>query len=384
MGSGDWRFATNSFAAHAGASALASAVPLPGGSLPPPFSYARGAELAAGGVGGGGGGEGGGGGGRGEEGREGGGGRAGEVDDLAARVRLETALGDNLIRQALALLQDGRDGGEGLVVAGGLDGAGGAEGVGVGGANEEAAVGNQQGGVASGLAAVGYSRAGLIGHGGESDRKRAAEEEGQTLIPHKRQRAPAKPAAAEIPADGWEWRKYGQKATLGQLYPRSYFRCAFRGGGPPCMAKKWAERCNENPSNWRIKYMSEHNHAKPPPRPVTITIVHDGMGVDSCGGAIGAVGSPLPALSGTSPLAPPANPGSGGAAAAAGAAAAGAAGGDAAAGGSAGGAMETNATAGGLVAQEIEVPSPGMLAEMNAERGMMEDIRGEHAGEEEG
>ncbi|CAI5462225.1 unnamed protein product [Closterium sp. Yama58-4] len=156
------------------------------------------------------------------------------------------------------------------------------------------------GGVAAApaLAGAGYSRAGLIGQGGDSDRKRAAEEEldGQALIPHKRQRAPAKPAGSEIPPDGWEWRKYGQKATLGQLYPRSYFRCAFRGGGPPCMAKKWAERCNENPSNWRIKYMSEHNHAKPPPRPVTITIVHDGMGVDTSGGAVGGpVGSPLPA-----------------------------------------------------------------------------------------
>ncbi|CAI6004554.1 unnamed protein product [Closterium sp. NIES-65] len=246
---------------------------------------------------------------------KGGGGRAGEMDDLAARVSLETALGDNLIRQALAFLQE--EGDEGERVAGGMHGAGGAGGVGAGGANEEAAAGNQGGqsvsggsgsgislaaaaaaaaapaaspaaaaaaaanshavaaitgraaapgtisslaafprfstnnrtpsgatggiaasaggggggggggvAVAPALAAAGFSRTGLATHGGESDRKRAAEEDpdGQTLIPHKRQRAPAKPSASEIPPDGWEWRKYGQKATLGQLYPRSYFR----------------------------------------------------------------------------------------------------------------------------------------------------------------
>ncbi|CAI5525739.1 unnamed protein product, partial [Closterium sp. Naga37s-1] len=58
---------------------------------------------------------------------------------------------------------------------------------------------------------------------------------------------------------------------------RSYFRCAHKTtGSHPCPAKKWAERCNDNPFNWRIKYVGEHNHSKPPPRPVTITIIHDG------------------------------------------------------------------------------------------------------------
>ncbi|CAI5474466.1 unnamed protein product [Closterium sp. Yama58-4] len=125
---------------------------------------------------------------------------------------------------------------------------------------------------AAAAAAAAAAGAGTGGGGG-------TEEDGDDgAVLHKRPRMPSsKPSAPEMPMDGWEWRKYGQKVTLGQTYPRSYFRCAHKTtGSHPCPAKKWAERCNDNPFNWRIKYVGEHNHSKPPPRPVTITIIHDG------------------------------------------------------------------------------------------------------------
>ena len=99
--------------------------------------------------------------------------------------------------------------------------------------------------------------------------------------------------------------------------PRNYYRCSHyyhKTAGPRCPAKKWAERCNENPSNWRVKYVSEHNHPKPPPRPVTITIISDapstpqaevaagGGGGTAGGGGGGVTGGSGPVSHPSSPL----------------------------------------------------------------------------------
>jgi hypothetical protein len=45
-----------------------------------------------------------------------------------------------------------------------------------------------------------------------------------------------------IPADGYKWRKYGQKTVKGSKYPRNYYKCTF----PGCVVKKYVEQVEEN------------------------------------------------------------------------------------------------------------------------------------------
>ncbi|CAI7845081.1 unnamed protein product [Closterium sp. NIES-53] len=177
--------------------------------------------------------------------------------------------------------------------AGGGGGGGGGSGSGSGGGNGGGSGGGTKRSAAAAAAAVAAAGSGAGGAGvGPGGVDGGTEDDGDDgTVLHKRQRMPRTPSAPEMPMDGWEWRKYGQKVTLGQTYPRSYFRCVHKYDDPslrPCPAKKWAERCNDNPFNWRIKNFGEHNHPKPPPRPVTITIIHDGP-VD------GAAADPAPA-----------------------------------------------------------------------------------------
>lgn len=61
-------------------------------------------------------------------------------------------------------------------------------------------------------------------------------------------------------ADGYNWRKYGQKQVKGSEYPRSYYKCTH----PNCPVKKKVERSHDGQVT-EIVYKGEHNHPKPHP-----------------------------------------------------------------------------------------------------------------------
>ncbi|XP_031249600.1 probable WRKY transcription factor 4 isoform X1 [Pistacia vera] len=59
-----------------------------------------------------------------------------------------------------------------------------------------------------------------------------------------------------LPEDGYEWKKYGQKFIRGIGKFRSYFKCQKAN----CMAKKKAEWCPSEPGKVRIVYENPHSH----------------------------------------------------------------------------------------------------------------------------
>ncbi|KAL2544577.1 putative WRKY transcription factor 11 [Forsythia ovata] len=62
---------------------------------------------------------------------------------------------------------------------------------------------------------------------------------------------------ADIPADEYSWRKYGQKPIKGSPYPRGYYKCSTVRG---CPARKHVERATDDPSMLIVTYEGEHRH----------------------------------------------------------------------------------------------------------------------------
>ncbi|WVZ60877.1 hypothetical protein U9M48_010838 [Paspalum notatum var. saurae] len=73
---------------------------------------------------------------------------------------------------------------------------------------------------------------------------------------------------ADIPADNYSWRKYGQKPIKGSPHPRGYYRCSSK---KDCPARKHVERCRSDAAMLIVTYENDHNHAQPldpsPPPP---------------------------------------------------------------------------------------------------------------------
>ncbi|XP_057434621.1 probable WRKY transcription factor 17 [Lotus japonicus] len=62
---------------------------------------------------------------------------------------------------------------------------------------------------------------------------------------------------ADIPADEYSWRKYGQKPIKGTPYPRGYYKCSTVRG---CPARKHVERATDDPAMLIVTYEDEHDH----------------------------------------------------------------------------------------------------------------------------
>jgi hypothetical protein len=64
---------------------------------------------------------------------------------------------------------------------------------------------------------------------------------------------------ADIPADEFSWRKYGQKPIKGSPYPRGYYKCSSIKG---CPARKHVERAQDDPNMLIVTYEGEHRHGQ--------------------------------------------------------------------------------------------------------------------------
>ncbi|KAL2517454.1 putative WRKY transcription factor 11 [Abeliophyllum distichum] len=79
---------------------------------------------------------------------------------------------------------------------------------------------------------------------------------------------------ADIPADEYSWRKYGQKPIKGSPYPRGYYKCSTVRG---CPARKHVERATDDPSMLIVTYEGEHRHMQQQTTQENTTVVGGGQ-----------------------------------------------------------------------------------------------------------
>lgn len=68
-------------------------------------------------------------------------------------------------------------------------------------------------------------------------------------------------------ADGYAWRKYGQKVIQNTKHPRNYYRCTHKNE-QGCQATKQVQQISDNPLKYKIIYHGQHrckNPLKTPP-----------------------------------------------------------------------------------------------------------------------
>ncbi|XP_030534535.1 WRKY transcription factor 55-like [Rhodamnia argentea] len=106
------------------------------------------------------------------------------------------------------------------------------------------------------------------------------------------------------PDDGHTWRKYGQKAILGSIYPRGYYRCTHQKLYQ-CPAKKQVQRLDDDPRFFEVIYHHDHTchmsptaplFPPPPPPPQAANVVP--MDLDLC--RFSGSSSTIPVVEGSS------------------------------------------------------------------------------------
>ncbi|KAG8078459.1 hypothetical protein GUJ93_ZPchr0007g4031 [Zizania palustris] len=66
--------------------------------------------------------------------------------------------------------------------------------------------------------------------------------------------------SGKMPADGYKWRKYGQKSIKNNPHPRSYYKCT----SSRCSAKKHVEKSTDDPDMLIVTYEGSHHHGLQP------------------------------------------------------------------------------------------------------------------------
>ncbi|XP_048559387.1 transcription factor WRKY45-2-like [Triticum urartu] len=62
--------------------------------------------------------------------------------------------------------------------------------------------------------------------------------------------------------DGQTWRKYGQKEIQNSKHSKAYFRCTHKYD-QQCMARRQAQRCDDDPDTFRVTYIGAHTCRDP-------------------------------------------------------------------------------------------------------------------------